>query len=151
MSQKSKRSFGIIIRRFLAGFLLFSIVMGLIEDITSGNFSRTSMDGFALGLIIVFFLAFYSRKNNKSKKVEFEDETIQPDNELLEEIDIVQDEEIQISTENLNFENIENEINDVENDIKDNNTIKPSSKYNPINDRESMISRLFKGRNNRYG
>ena len=105
MSQKSKRSFGIIIRRFLAGFLLFSIVMGLIEDITSGNFSRTSMDGFALGLIIVFFLAFYSRKNNKSKKVEFEDETIQPDNELLEEIDIVQDEEIQISTENLNFEN----------------------------------------------
>ena len=109
------------------------------------------MDGFALGLIIVFFLAFYSRKNNKSKKVEFEDETIQPDNELLEEIDIVQDEEIQISTENLNFENIENEINDVENDIKDNNTIKPSSKYNPINDRESMFSRLFKGRNNRYG
>ena len=75
MSQKPKRSFGIIIRRFLAGFLLFSIVMGLIEDITSGNFSRTSMDGFALGLIIVFFLAFYSRKNSKSKKVEFEDET----------------------------------------------------------------------------
>ena len=144
MSQKPKRSFGIIIRRFLAGFLLFSIVMGLIEDITSGNFSRTSMDGFALGLIIVFFLAFYSRKNNKSKKVEFEDETIQPDNELLEEIDIVQDEEIQISTENLNFENIENEI-------KDKTTNKKSPKYNPINDRESMFSRLFRGNKNRYG
>ena len=71
MSQKPKRSFGIIIRRFFAGFLLFSIVMGLIEDITSGNFSRTSMDGFALGLIIVFFIAFYSSKNNKSKKVDF--------------------------------------------------------------------------------
>tara|TARA_B100001287_G_scaffold251848_1_gene233368 strand:+ start:114 stop:548 length:435 start_codon:yes stop_codon:yes gene_type:complete len=144
MSQKPKRSFGIIIRRFIAGFLLFSIVLGLIEDIISGNFSRTSLDGFALGLIIVFFLAFYSRKNNKSKKVEFEDETLQHDNELLEEIDIVKDEEIQISTENLNFENIENEI-------KDKTTNKKSPKYNPINDRESMFSRLFRGNKNRYG
>ena len=109
------------------------------------------MDGFALGLIIVFFLAFYSRKNNKSKKVEFEDETLQHDNELLEEIDLVKDEEIQISTENLIFENIENEINDFENDIKDKTTNKKSPKYNPINDRESMFSRLFKGNNNRYG
>ncbi len=135
MSQKSTRSIGIYIRRFIAGFLLLSIVMGLIEDITSGNFSGASMDGFALGLIIVFFLAFYSRKSKETKEVEFD-----------EEIDTVQDEKLQSNVEDFDFEYIE-----IENDKQDNPSKKPSPGYNPVNDREGMFSRLFKGKNHRYG
>lgn len=135
MSQKSTRSIGIYIRRFIAGFLLLSIVMGLIEDITSGNFSGASMDGFAFGLIIVFFLAFYSRKSKETKEVEFD-----------EEIDTVQDEKLQSNVEDFDFEYIE-----IENDKQDNPSKKPSPGYNPVNDREGMFSRLFKGKNHRYG
>ncbi len=135
MSQKSTRSIGIYIRRFIAGFLLLSIVMGLIEDITSGNFSGASMDGFALGLIIVFFLAFYSRKSKETKEVEFD-----------EEIDTVQDEKLQSNVEDFDFEYIE-----IENDKQDNPSKKPSPGYNPVNDSEGMFSRLFKGKNHRYG
>ena len=96
MSQKPKRSFGIIIRRFLAGFLLFSIVMGLIEDITSGNFSRTTMDGFALGLIIVFFLAFYSRKKKVDQDLEeeFELPTVNTNYEDKEDFCTLDEEDI---------------------------------------------------------
>ena len=135
MSQKSTRSIGIYIRRFIAGFLLLSIVMGLIEDITSGNFSGASMDGFAFGLIIVFFLAFYSRKSKETKEVEFD-----------EEIDTVQDEKLQSNIEDFDFEYIE-----IENDKQDNPSKKPSPGYNPVNDSEGMFSRLFKGKNHRYG
>tara|TARA_B100000131_G_scaffold210551_1_gene202405 strand:+ start:121 stop:528 length:408 start_codon:yes stop_codon:yes gene_type:complete len=135
MSQKSTRSIGIYIRRFIAGFLLLSIVMGLIEDITSGNFSGASMDGFAFGLIIVFFLAFYSRKSKETKEVEFD-----------EEIDTVQDEKLQSNVEDFDFEYIE-----IENDKQDNPSKKPSPGYNPVNDSEGMFSRLFKGKNHRYG
>ena len=150
MSQKSKRSFGIIIRRFLAGFLLFSIVMGLIEDITSGNFSRTSMDGFALGLIIVFFLAFYSRKKkvNQEPDGELEQPAVNTDYEDTENIDISDKEDIQSYDENIEIENLESQIGEVEIKTED---VNPPSGFNPVKDNEGIFSRLFKGRNNRYG
>ena len=146
MSQKPTRSIGIYIRRFIAGFLLLSIVMGLIEDITSGNFSGASMDGFAFGLIIVFFLAFYSRKSKETKEVEFDEEINTSNTEFLEEIDIVQDEELQSNVEDFDFEYIE-----IENDKQDNPPKQPPPGYNPVNDSEGMFSRLFKGKNHRYG
>jgi len=98
MSQKPRRSFGIKIRRFIAGFLFFSIVLGLIEDITSGNFSNASMDGFVFGLIIVFFLAFYSRKNKRTKDVVLDEEITISDTEFIEKIEIDQNEELLSNT-----------------------------------------------------
>ena len=44
MSQKPKRTFAIVIRRLIAGFLLFSILWGLIEDIAEGDFSQATID-----------------------------------------------------------------------------------------------------------
>ena len=144
MSQKPRRSFGIKIRRFIAGFLLFSIVLGLIEDITSGNFSNASMDGFVFGLIIVFFLTFYSRKNKRTKDVVLDEEITISDTEFIEKIEIDQNEELLSNTKDYDNEYIEN-------DIQDYSTIKPSTGYNPVNDSEGIFARLFKGKNNRYG
>ena len=149
MSQKSKRSFGIIIRRFLAGFLLFSIVMGLIEDITSGNFSRTTMDGFALGLIIVFFLAFYSRKKKVDQDLEeeFELPTVNTNYEDKEDFSL-DEEDIPNDDEDIEIINLETQIDEVEIKTED---VNPPSGFNPVKDNEGIFSRLFKGRNNRYG
>ena len=150
MSQKPKRSFGIIIRRFFAGFLLFSIVMGLIEDITSGNFSRTTMDGFALGLIIVFFLAFYSRKKKVDQDLEeeFELPTVNTNYEDKEDFCTLDEEDIPNDDEDIEIMNLETQIDEVEIKTED---VNPPSGFNPVKDNEGIFSRLFKGRNNRYG
>ena len=65
MEPKKKRSIGLLIRRFLAGYILLSVVVQLIKDISEGEFSGRSLDDLFFGLLIVFFLAFYSRKKIK--------------------------------------------------------------------------------------
>ena len=70
MEPKKKRSIGLLIRRFLAAYILLSVVVQLIKDISEGEFSNRSLDDLFFGLLIVFFLAFYSRK----KKVDQEPE-----------------------------------------------------------------------------
>ena len=68
MESKKKRSVGLLLRRFLAGYIFLSVVVQLIGEISEGEFSAQSLDDLAFGLLIVFFLAFYSRK----KKVDQE-------------------------------------------------------------------------------
>lgn len=150
MVPKKKRSIGLLIRRFLAGYIFLSVVVQLIKDISEGEFSGESLDNLFFGLFIVFFLAFYSRK----KKVDIEPEgelekqTVNTEYEDTENIDILDQENIQSDDENIEFENLETQIDEV--DIKTED-INPPSGYNPVKDNEGIFSRLFKGRNNRYG
>ena len=150
MESKKKRSTGLLIRRFLAGYIFLSVVAQLIDNISKGEFSNRSLDDLFFGLLIVFFLAFYSRKKKivKEPDKEIDQSTVNTNYEDIENIDMFDQEDIQSDDENIEFENLETQIDEV--DIKTED-VNPPSGYNPVKDNEGIFSRLFKGRNNRYG
>jgi len=150
MEPKKKRSIGILIRRFLAGYILLSVVVQLIKDISEGEFSGKSLDDLFFGLLIVFFLAFYSRKKkvDQDPEEELEQPTVNTNYEDTENIDILDQDDNQSYYEDIEIENLETQIDEVEIKTQDGN---PPSGYNPVKDNEGIFSRLFKGRNNRYG
>ena len=150
MEPKKKRSVGLLIRRFLAGYIFLSVVVQFIGEISKGEFSGRSLDDLFFGLLIVFFLAFYSRKKkaNQETEEELEQPAVNTNYEDTENIDISDKEDIQNYDENIEIENLESQIDEVE--IKTENVNQPSG-YNPVKDNEGIFSRLFKGRNNRYG
>ena len=150
MESKKKRSTGLLIRRFLAGYIFLSVVVQLIVEISKGEFSGRSLDDLFFGLLIVFFLAFYSRKKkvNQDTGEEIELPTVNTDYEDTKNIDILDQENIQSDDEDIETENLETQIDEVEIKTED---VNPPSGYNPVKDNEGIFSRLFKGRNNRYG
>ena len=150
MESKKKRSVGLLIRRFLAGYIFLSVVVQLIREILEGEFSGQSLDDLAFGLLIVFFLAFYSRKKKVDQEPEedLEQPTVIANYEDTENTDILDQEDIQNYDEDIEIENLEAQIDEVEIKTEDEN---PPSGYNPVKDSEGIFSRLFKGRNNRYG
>tara|TARA_B100000401_G_scaffold349200_1_gene246946 strand:+ start:150 stop:602 length:453 start_codon:yes stop_codon:yes gene_type:complete len=150
MDSKKKRSTGLLIRRFLAGYIFLSVVVQLIGEISKGEFSGRSLDDLFFGLLIVFFLAFYSRKKkvNQEPGEEIEHSTVNTDYEDIENIDLLDQENILSDDEDIEIENLETQIDEVEIKTED---VNPPSGYNPVKDNEGIFSRLFKGRNNRYG
>ena len=150
MESKKKRSVGLLIRRFLAGYIFLSVVVQLIREILEGEFSGQSLDDLAFGLLIVFFLAFYSRKKkvNKEQEEDLEQPTVSTNYEDTEDIDILDQEDNQSDDDDIEIENLETQIDEVEIKTED---VKPPSGYNPVKDNEGIFSKLFKGRNNRYG
>ena len=150
MESKKKRSTGLLIRRFLAGYIFLSVVVQLIVEISKGEFSGRSLDDLFFGLLIVFFLAFYSRKKkvNQETGEEIELPTVNTDYEDTKNIDILDQENIQSDDEDIETENLETQIDEVEIKTED---VNPPSGYNPVKDNEGIFSKLFKGRNNRYG
>ncbi len=126
-----KISLSLIIRRFLAVFIFFSIAFGIINDFLSGNFTGESISGALVGLVIVIFLSRSPRSKQRSsyevdsKKTLENDEDIY-DQETLEEFEKFQSDEIDTNTvTNINRQ------------------------YNPIRDDESFFIRLFKKRTDR--
>ena len=150
MESKKKRSVGLLIRRFLAGYIFLSVVVQFIGEISKGEFSGRSLDDLFFGLLIVFFLAFYSRKKKVDQETEeeLEQPTINTNYEDTKNIDILDQEDIQSYNEDIEIENLETQNDEV--DIKTEDVNQPSG-YNPVKDNEGIFSRLFKGRNNRYG
>jgi hypothetical protein len=147
MEPKKKRSVVLIIRRFLAGYIFLSVVVQLIGEISEGEFSASSLDDLAFGLLIVFFLAFYSRKKkvDQEPKEDLEQPTISKNYEDTDNIDILEQEDIQSYDEDIEIEDLETQIDEVEIKTEDGN---PPSGYNPVKDNEGIFSRFFKGRNN---
>ena len=108
------------------------------------------MDDLFFGLLIVFFLAFYSRKKkvNQEPGEELEQPTVSTNYEDTENIDILDQEDTQSYDDDIEIENLETQNDEV--DIKTEDVNQPSG-YNPVKDNEGIFSRLFKGKNNRYG
>ena len=128
----SKRiNISLIIRRFFAVFIFFSIGFGIVDDFMSGEFSGESVNGALVGLVIVYFL---SRSPRNSKKDS--DEGSSTEN-LEEDADIYDEETLK------EFEKFESDNRDLTDVIKGNNS------YNPVRDNESLFVRLFKGRSDR--
>ena len=153
MESKKKRSIVLLIRRFFATFLFFSTVMGIISDIETDVPIDETLGGALVSFFIIYLLA---RSPRRKVKQEPEDDNkqskVDTNYEDTENIEILVPEEIQTDNEGIELENYETQIENVddEDDIK---TVNPDtiSGYNPVKDNEGIFSRLFKGRNNRYG
>ena len=120
----------LIIRRFFAVFIFFSIGFGIVDDFMSGEFSGESVNGALVGLVIVYFL---SRSPRNTQKDSIEESST----ESLEDADIYDEETLK------EFEKFESDNKDLTDIIKGNNS------YNPVRDNESLFVRLFKGRSDR--
>ena len=121
----------LIIRRFFAVFIFFSIGFGIVNDFMSGDFSGESVNGALVGLVIVYFLSRSPRNTQKDSIEESSTENLEEDADIYDEETLKE------------FEKFESDNKDLTDVIKDNNS------YNPVRDNESLFVRLFKGRSDR--
>ena len=128
----SKRiNISLIIRRFFAVFIFFSIGFGIVDDFMSGEFSGESVNGALVGLVIVYFLSRSPRNSKKESNEESSTENLEEDADIYDEETLKE------------FEKFESDNKDLTDVIKGNNS------YNPVRDNESLFVRLFKGRSDR--
>ena len=147
MQKNSRRSVVVGIRRFFAIFLLFSTIQGVISDYEKGVPLSEIISGAVLMVIIVFFLVKPSKKKNKTLEVE------NLDSEKFDE-PIKIDENL----DNMNTFDVEEQFEDIEDfsanqpteDTKNNYKQKKVRRNNPINDKQSLLSRIFQGKTERY-
>ena len=147
MQENSRRSVVVGIRRFFAIFLLFSTIQGVISDYEKGVPLSEIIPGAVLMVIILFFLVKPSKKKNKTLEVE------NLDSEKFDE-PITIDENL----DNMNTFDVEEQFEDIEDfsdnqpteDTKNNYKQKKVRRNNPINDKQSLLSRIFQGKTERY-
>ena len=128
MNKKPKLSLSTVIRRFFSIFLLFSIVSGIINDISSGTFSGDSIGGAVGGLVIVFFLSGIGRRSKAPTSDDGPKETMEEDKDIYDEETLQE------------FEKFDSE----EVVVKESEITNKS--YNPIKDKDSFLVRIFRGR-----
>ena len=147
MQENSRRSVVVGIRRFFAIFLLFSTIQGVISDYEKGVPLSEIIPGAVLMLIIVFFLVKPSKKKNKKLEVEnFDKEKKDDPIRIDQNFDNLETFEI-----GEQFEDIEEfSDNQPTEDTNNNYTQKKVRRNNPINDKQSMLSRIFQGKTERY-
>ncbi len=132
MNTKPKFSIVLVIRRFFAIFVFFSIAFGIVDDFLSGNFTGDTVNGAVVGLIIVFFLS-RTPKSLKEKK----------NNEEI--IDVVEEDKDIYDEETLEeFETFDDQFKNID-DVRIN-----KKSYSPVKDGENIFIRIFKGKTDRY-
>ena len=136
MEPKQNRSIGLIIRRIFAIFILFSTASGIVAQIETGTFTNETFGSAFVSLLIAYYLARSPRNNtqisndgDKSNSDEVEDEI--PMDELLEEFE-------------ESLEEMESE------EIQTNYKSEKVNKSNPVSDKQSILSRIFQGKTDRY-
>lgn len=130
----------VMIRRFFAIFLLFSTIQGVISDFEKGVPLSETIPGAVLMIIIVFFLIKSSKKKNK--QLEVEDLNYEEIDEAIiieETFDNIETSEVEENDEYLPSE-----------DLKSKYEQKKEIKSNPINEKQSLLSRIFQGKTDRY-
>ena len=126
-----KISLSLIIRRFLAVFIFFSIAFGIISDFLSGNFTGESISGALVGLVIVIFLSRSPRSMQRSSYEVDSKETLENDEDIYDQETLEE------------FEKFESD------EVDTNAVINVNRQYNPVRDDESFFVRLFKKRTDR--
>ena len=136
MEPKKNRSIGLIIRRFFAIFIIFSTASGIVAQIETGTFTNETFGSAFVSLLIAYYLARSPRNKTQSSDVgvesnsdELSDEV--PMEELLEEFE-------------ESLEEMESE------DIQTNYKPEKVNKGNPVKDNQSILSRIFQGKTDRY-
>tara|TARA_Y100001958_G_C21153559_1_gene489120 strand:- start:663 stop:1070 length:408 start_codon:yes stop_codon:yes gene_type:complete len=134
---KPKRSIGLIIRRIIAVFILFSTISGVVDAVVTNSFNDDVIGGVFVSLLIVYYLGRSPRINRTNSDAEI-------DNSNNDEIDI--DFEMQELNEEFDksLEELESE------EIQTNYKSARVNKRNPVRDKQSFLSKLFQGRTDRY-
>ena len=127
-----------IFRRIIAFFLIFSTASGVIDELTEyGNLTDDAVGGVIITIVIVYFLLRNPKKKIEKTKIR------NKDSEIVEDI-----EDLEIQTTEIKSENDKSSTFS----RNSNNINSPStSSYSPINDKESLITRMFKGKSDRIG
>ena len=136
MEPKKSRSIGLIIRRFFATFLFFSTVMGIITDIETNAPRDGTLGGAFVSFIIIYLLARSPRKNRPNSDVDIETTEIK---ELEDEVDM---EEL--------LEEYDESFEDVKPEEETISRTENMNKSNPVKDKQSILSRIFQGKTDRY-
>jgi len=127
-----------IFRRIIAIFLIFSTASGVIDELTEyGNLTDDAVGGVIITIIIVYFLL-----RNPKKKFE-KTKSRNKESEIVEDI-----EDLEIQTTEIKSEN--DKSSTFSRNSKNINSPSTSS-YSPINDKETLITRMFKGKSDRIG
>ena len=127
-----------ILRRIIAIFLIFSTASGVIDELTVyGNLTDDAVGGVIITIIIVYFLL-----RNPKKKFE-KTKSQNKESEIVEDI-----EDLEIQTTEIKSEN--DKSSTFSRNSKNINSPTTSS-YSPINDKETLITRMFKGKSDRIG
>ena len=130
-----------VFRRIIAIFLIVSTTRGVIEELTEyGNLTDDAVGGVIITIIIVYFLLRNPKKKFEKTKIQNNDSEIVEDIEDIEDIEI---ETIEVKNEN-------DKSNTFSRNSKNINSPSTSS-YSPINDTETLITRIFKGKSDRIG
>ena len=132
MQRKQSRSIGLIIRRIIAGFIFLSTISGVVAAIETNSFNEDVIPGVFVSLLIIYYLA-RSPRNNRSKS----------------------NEEVENNNEDFNMdelrEEFEESLEELEvNEVETNNRTRNINKSSPVKDKQSLISRIFQGRTDRY-
>ena len=137
MEPKSRKSIGLIIRRFFALFILFSTISGVVSAVETNSFNDDVIGGLFVSLLIVYYLARSPRNNHSSTEAEIEDSSNFEDDTDFEMEELI--EEFEESLEEMESEEVQTNY-------------KPESvkKSNPVRDKQSILSRIFQGRTDRY-
>ena len=132
MRTNPKISTVLVLRRFFAGFVFFSIAFGIIDDFRTENFTGDSVSGALVGLVIVYFLSRTPKKLRASTNEDISTEKIEKDEDIYDEETLEE------------FEKFDSEYTKINKEVKNTNS------YNPVKDEENILARLFKGRTDRY-
>ncbi len=136
MEPKKSRSIGLIIRRIIAVFILFSTISGVVSAVETNSFNDDIIPGVFVSLLIIYFLARSPRKNRTNSDVDIENTEIE---ELEDDVDM---EEL-LEEYDVSLEDVESEEETISRTEKMNNS-------NPIKDKQGILSRIFQGKTDRY-
>lgn len=136
MEPKQNRSIGLIIRRFFAIFILISTASGIVAQIETGTFTNETFGSVFVSLLIAYYLARSPRNKTQSSDVGVESKNDKLDDEVeMEEL----------------LEEFEESLQDIESEeIQTNYKPERVNKRNPVSDKQSILSRIFQGRTDRY-
>ena len=136
MEPKQRRSIGLIIRRIIAVFILFSTISGVVSAVETNSFNDDIIPGVFVSLLIIYYLARSPRKNRTNSDVDIENTEIE---ELEDDVDM---EEL-LEEYDVSLEDVESEEETISRTEKMVNS-------NPVRYKQGILSRIFQGKTDRY-
>ena len=137
MKPKQNRSIGLIIRRIIAVFILFSTISGVVDAIVTNSFNDDLIGGVFVSSLIIYYLVRPPRNSRTNSDTEIDNSN---SNEINNDFETEQmKEEFDESLKELESEKINTNYKSAR-----------VNKSNPVRDNQSFLSRLFQGRTDRY-
>ena len=137
MEPKPRRSIGLIIKRIIAVFILFSTASGVVAAVETNTFNDDVIGSTFVSLLIIYYL-LRSPKNNRSRT----EEEIENSNSVENDTDFEMEELIEEFEESLDEMKSE--------EIQANYKLENVKKSNPVRYKQSILSRIFQGKTDRY-